>query len=364
MAEFDIIQRYFTRPTCAGVPDENAAHGIDLGIGDDAALIAPGLDGDSRLVVATDTLNQDVHFLPHTPAFDLGHRVLAVNLSDMAAMGAQPRWAQLALSLAQVDEAWLADFAAGFFALADPHGVSLTGGDTTRGPLAMTVTMIGTVPYAKALTRHGASAGEHLYVTGWPGEAAAGLALWRESAVTRATPADHPARTDTPPKNTAAGAGKLRGMAATRAYLRCRFSRPEPRVDFALGLRRQRLATAAIDVSDGLLGDADKLARASGVHLRIQQSSLPCSEALLQMMDRETALGLIQAGGDDYELLFTAPPQAAPAIAKLAERSGLGCTRIGEAVAPGTGAGQAPAVGLYDGERVLHIDQLGYEHFT
>ncbi len=336
MAEFDIIQRYFTRAGSAGV---------HLGIGDDAALITPDLaaadDDEQCLAVATDTLNEGVHFLPDTPAFDLGHRVLAVNLSDMAAMGARPRWAQLALTLPQVDQSWLARFAEGFFSLAEQHQVSLSGGDTTRGPLAMTVTIIGTVPCAGALTRGAANAGEQVYVTGWPGEAAAGLALSRERAL----------------------AGSP-GIAAARQHLRRRFSRPQPRVEFALALRRQGLASAAIDVSDGLLGDADKLARASGVCLRIQQSRLPCSDALLQVMARDAALGLIQAGGDDYELLFTAAPAAAPAIAALAEQSGLACTCIGEVVACAAGAERASAVGVYDGDRAIDVNQLGYEHFN
>src|SRR2546429_5891384 len=236
LSEFALIERYF-RGCGAQRPD------VLAGIGDDAALltVAP----DAELVAATDTLVAGVHFPHQSPPASIGHRALAVNLSDLAAMGARPAWALLALTLPDADEGWLAQFAAGFGALARAHEVALVGGDTTRGPLCVTVQLLGHVPRGEALRRCGGRAGDALFVSGTPGDAAAGLALEQ---------------------------GRLHASPEALAYLRERFLRPTPRI--ALGERLRRHASACIDVSDGLLGDAGKLADRSEEHTSELQSRL------------------------------------------------------------------------------------------
>ncbi len=227
LSESALIERYFR--ACGAQRAD-----VIAGVGDDAArLTSPG---DLELVAATDTLVAGVHFPLTSPASSIGHRALAVNLSDLAAMGARPAWALLALTLPAADEAWLGEFAAGLASLARAHDVALVGGDTTRGPLCVTVTLLGHVPPGAALRRSGARAGDALFVSGTPGDAAAGLALEQ---------------------------GRLRASAAGHAYLRERFLLPTPRM--ALGERLRAHASGCIDVSDGLLADAGKLAAASGV---------------------------------------------------------------------------------------------------
>src|SRR5712671_1588887 len=244
LSEFALIERYFS--TCgAQRPD------VLAGIGDDAALLA--VAPEAELVAATDTLVAGVHFPHQSPPASIGHRSLAVNLSDLAAMGARPAWALLALTLPDADEGWLAEFAAGFSALARAHEVALVGGDTTRGPLCVTVQLLGQVPRGEALRRSGGRAGDALFVSGTPGDAAAGLAL--EQGRLQA-PAEAPAE--------------------ALAYLRERFLLPTPRM--ALGERLRRHASACIDVSDGLLGDAGKLADASRAGVEISFGAVPVSE--------------------------------------------------------------------------------------
>jgi thiamine-monophosphate kinase len=282
--EFDIIAKYFVRRT--------TRQDVLLGIGDDAAVLS--VPADRRLVVAMDTIVDGVHFPLGTAAADVGYRALAVNLSDLAAMGAQPAWMTLSLSAPTSDAAWLDGFARGLFELADRYQVALVGGDTVKGPLVVTVQIAGSVETDGWLTRAGARPGDLLFVSGMPGEAAAGLAVIQ----------DH-----------------LPATSATQ-HLRQRFLRPEPRV--SLGRCLRGLASAAMDVSDGLLTDLDKLATASACGARIDIDSLPLSSALLQTFDRETCIDYALAGGDDYELLFTLPP---PLVHQLP--AGVACTQIG-----------------------------------
>ena len=270
--EFELIARWFERP----VDDP----GVLLGVGDDAALV----EADATLAVATDMLVEGVHFLPSIAPRRLGHRALAVNLSDMAAMGARPRWFTLALSLPQADAAWVAEFAEGLHACAGAHGVSLIGGDTTSGPLCICIQMIGDVPQTLALKRSGAGIGDAIYVTGTLGDAAAGLELAQQAA------AD----------------GELPEPSESRQLLD-RYEIPTPRIEAGLALRG--LASAAIDVSDGLVADLSWICAASDCAATIEVERLPLSTAL-QNYAPQRARTLALSGGDDYELCFTAPADA------------------------------------------------------
>ena len=319
LSESALIERYF-RGCGAQRPD------IIAGIGDDGALLA--VTGDAELVAATDTLVEGVHFPPGSPPASIGHRALAVNLSDFAAMGARPAWALLALTLPRSDESWLEEFAAGFSTLARAHEVALVGGDTTRGPLTVTVQLLGQVARGTALRRSGAQAGDALFVSGTPGDAAAGLAVEQ---------------------------GELREPAEALAYLRERFLWPTPRV--ALGERLRHYAGACIDVSDGLLGDAGKLAAASGAGVEITFEELPVSAELKQACGEQRARELALSGGDDYELLFAVHPGRLPALLAELPPESWGYQRIGAVRAePG-------AVVLRAGT-VMEFSHSGYQHFT
>jgi thiamine-monophosphate kinase len=280
-SEFELIRRYFARP----------APSAALGIGDDAALLRPG--SGTELAVSTDLLVEGRHFRAGAEARKLGHKALAVNLSDMAAMGATPRWATLAISLPAADEGWLAAFAEGFFALAARFGVELVGGDTTRGPRTVCVTILGEVPAGRALLRSGAAPGDEVWVSGELGGAALGL--------TRPD-LEHAAR---------------------------RLDLPEPRV--ALGERLRGLASAAIDVSDGFAQDLGHVLEASGVGAVVHYELLPKAPELKAAGDRRLEQRCVLSGGDDYELVFTAPAGRRDAIAALAPELGLALTRVGVA---------------------------------
>ena len=319
MGEFELIRRYF-----AGLGARRAD--VGLGIGDDAALLV--VPPDHELVACVDTLVDGRHFPKDTAAGDVGWRALAVNLSDLAAMGATPAWATLALTLPEADEEWLDDFAAGFAALAIAHSVALVGGDTTKGPLCITVQALGIVPAGQALKRSGARAGDLVYVTGWPGDAAAGLALLQ---------------------------GRLEGHGANRGALESKFRRPEPRVAF--GLRLRGIASACIDVSDGLAADLGQLCAASGVGARIRAAELPLSRALYALAGEARARDWALGGGDDYELLFTVAPEARARLAAVTGAIGApACHCIGEIV-----AGRGVRVIGERGELPL---PTGWDHFS
>ena len=316
LGEFELIRRYFSR---VGADRDD----VLLGVGDDAALVAPPPAG-QVLAMAVDTLVEGVHFLPDDPADSVGHRALAVNLSDLAAMGAAPAWCLLSLTLARTDEAWLEGFAQGMASLARMHGVALIGGDTTSGRLTVAVTVVGFVPAAMALRRDGARDGDVIFVSGSVGDAAAGLALRQ---------------------------GRIRVSGADARALQRRYLRPEPRV--ALGLALRGVASACIDVSDGLGGDLGKLCQASGVGADLQGDALPLSAELCRAVSGGRRRGLALAGGDDYELLFTVPPDRCTGLERLASVTPV--TRIGR-IRGGTGV-------RCDGMALEGEASHGFDHF-
>ena len=318
LSEFDLIERYFR-----GCGAKRAD--VRVGVGDDAAILE--CPAGAELVAAVDTLVDGVHF-PHGSApASIGHRALAVNLSDLAAMGARPAWSLLALTLPQADESWLSEFAAGMAALARAHDVALVGGDTTSGPLCVTVQVLGHVPRSAAMLRSGGRAGDAVFVSGTPGDAAAGLAIEQ---------------------------GRLPAGEDAAAYLRERFLYPAPRL--ALGECLRRYASACIDVSDGLLGDAGKLARASGCGVEIAHDEVPVSEALVQAVGQERARELALTGGDDYELCFSVRPAHVGRLLAELPPERWGYTRIGT-LREGPGADV-----LRDGG-VMSLSHSGYDHF-
>lgn len=323
--EFNLIDRYFS----ALSPPR---HDVVLGIGDDCALLKP--TPDKLLAVSMDTLVSGVHFLPDTDPVALGHKALAVNLSDLAAMGAAPAWVSLALTLPQVDETWLAGFCEGFGALARQHGVQLIGGDTTHGPLAITVQVQGWVEPAHALCRSGAQVGDAIFVTGTPGDAALGLALLQQD-----------------PKQ----ASLCAAAEPFRADLCRRLERPTARI--AQGLDLAGLAHAAIDVSDGLAQDLGHILQQSGVGADLWVERLPLSAALNSLPQRTDALALALGGGDDYELCFTVPPAQCAELKRRAAAWDCACTEIGRIRAePGLRC-------LWDDGSPFLLESAGYEHF-
>ena len=320
MSEFELIARHFARL--------GAERGdVRVGVGDDGAVVMP--PAARELVMVVDTLVESVHFPRGSPAASIGHRAFAVNLSDIAAMGAEPAWALLALTLPESDEAWLTQFARAAGDLCRRHGVSLIGGDTTRGPLSITVTLVGIVPIGVALERKGAQAGDAIFVTGSPGDAAAGLALEQD---------------------------RLHVVDPMSAQiLRDRFLFPTPRCEVGIALRG--LASACIDVSDGLGGDLEKLCAASGCGAEIDAAALPVSEALVAAVGRELAREYALTGGDDYELLFCVPASRLGAMTQ-AMAMGLGpVTRIGRLV-----SGNGVRVSARGG--VTQFSGSGFDHFA
>lgn len=314
MSEFDIIQRFFARP----------ALGATLGVGDDSALvrIADGME----LAVSTDTLVSGTHFLSDTDPYLLGHKTLAVNLSDLAAMGAVPRWATLAMSMPSVDENWLQRFSAGFFALAEEYDVELVGGDTTRGPLSLSVTIMGEVPEGEALRRDGAKVGDDVWVSGLLGMAALGLAHLQ---------------------------GNLTLSEDDRLSCLAALYQPQPRV--ALGLALRGIAHSAIDISDGLLADIGHILKKSNVGAALQFSAIP----KVKIYDIEESLfeHCVLAGGDDYELCFTAPAARDEEIKAIALKLQLPLTRIGS-----INVGKDCTVCTAEGN-IMNIRESGYDHF-
>ncbi|HXF78573.1 MAG TPA: thiamine-phosphate kinase [Usitatibacter sp.] len=316
-SEFELIARHFMRPT----PN------VVLGIGDDAALIdvTDGMD----LAVSTDTMVSGTHFFPDVDPENLGHKALAVNLSDMAAMGALPHWATLALTLPTVDHDWLAAFAKGFFDLADEFNVALIGGDTTRGPLTLTVTIMGEVAMGAALRRGGAKAGHDVWVSGTLGDAA--LAVAHRHGKLVLTEADY-------------------REAVMRLY------EPTPRVRLGQALRG--MATAAIDISDGLLADLGHICRLSHVGATVDLESIPVSAIGERHEKTDAGRTAIVAGGDDYELCFTASPNSRDSIEDLTDVLGVPLTRIGQ-IRRGKGVSLLGADG-----KAMKIDGRGFDHFS
>ena len=318
-SEFELIARHFTRATPSAV----------LGPGDDCALVAPAPG--MELALTTDMLVEGTHFLPDTDPGQLGWKTLAVNLSDLAAMGARPRWVLLAGALPNADESWIAAFADGFFKCAKRYGAEVIGGDTTRGPRCLCVTAIGELPAGSALRRDGARLDDDIWVSGQPGLAALGLALLQQ-------------RTTLPE------------MLAKRCILA--LQRPLPRVE--LGLRLRGIATSAIDVSDGLLADLGHILERSGLAADLFEGQFPLiPPGSVPKLAREAQIG----GGDDYELCFTTPIAARQQVVMLAAELDLPLWRIGYTV-PTTDARAIADIRLIDADgQPLPLPKKGFDHF-
>lgn len=314
--EFDLIARHFTRATPGAV----------LGVGDDCALLAP--TPGMQLAVTSDMLLEGRHFSPQDGPAGLGHKALAVNLSDLAAMGATPRWATLAIALPVADDAWLGAFARGLYRIADQYGIELVGGDTTRGPLTISITAIGEVPPGQALRRDGARPGDDVWVSGVLGSAALALA-YRQ--------------------------GRLFMEQVDAARVLPALYLPTPRVELGIALRG--IASSAIDVSDGLLADLGHILERSQAGATLEFAALPVLPVARAYLHETVARDCVLAGGDDYELCFTAPADTRDAVTAAGEAAGVAVTRIGAITAePGL-------VVTGDDGRPLAIDKTGYDHF-
>ena len=315
--EFDLIAKHFTRATPGAV----------LGVGDDCALLAP--TPGMQLAVSTDMLLEGRHFSPQDSPAGLGHKSLAVNLSDLAAMGATPRWATLAIALPDENDAWLTAFARGFFRMADLHGIELVGGDTTRGALTISITVMGEVPPGQALRRDGAQVGDDIWVSGVIGSAALALA-YRQ--------------------------GHLFMEQIDAAKVLPALYLPTPRIELGVALRG--LASSAIDISDGLLGDLGHILERSRVGATLEFSALPTLPVVQAYLHEAMARECVLAGGDDYELCFTAPASQHDAVRAAAASVGVAVTRIGHIHAE-------PGLTVIDANgQPLHVDKTGYDHFA
>jgi len=314
VAEFALIAKYFTRPVKA-----------DLGVGDDAALIRvrPGY----QLAVSADMSVAGTHFFADIDPFVIGWKSMAVNVSDMAAMGAEPKWATLSIALPEVDGSWLQRFSDGLFACADAFGVSLIGGDTTRGPLNIAINIMGEVPQGQALQRNGAQVGDDIWVSGMLGQAA----LWLQHRL-----------------------GKLDVHAEDVAALATAMHHPQPRV--ALGLALRGMATAALDISDGLLADLAHILEASAVGAELDWAAMPKPLLPLSSVTDTVLQQAVLAGGDDYELCFTAAPQHRDTLQALSTQLRLPLSRIGKVTAHA-------GLQVFNGEVRIDLSQKGYAHF-
>ena len=327
MGEFDLIQRYFKRPGRQAARDSLAS----LGIGDDCALLQPRPG--SQIAISTDMLVEGRHFFAGVEAEALGHKALAVNLSDLAACGAKPLAFTLALALPEANEDWLAGFSRGLFALADAHGCELVGGDTTRGPLNICITVLGEVPLqngaSSALLRSGARAGDDVYVSGHLGDARLALEVLR---------------------------GKLQVSDAVLLQARLRLECPLPRV--ALGQALRGIASSAIDVSDGLVGDLGHVLKASGVGATLQTHLVPSRLAPQAPLSPQQALAFVLAGGDDYELAFTAPAAARAAVTAAGASARTPVAHIGTIDAE-------PGLRLLDASGAVVVNHFAsFDHFN
>lgn len=316
--EFQLIERFFTGRS-------SPRRDVSLGIGDDCALVEA--TDNKSIAISCDTLVEGVHFYKAIPAHALGYKSLAVNLSDLAAMGAEPAWMTLALTLPDVDESWLSEFSDGLFEAAQYYGVSLVGGDTTRGPRSITITINGKVTKDQALTRSGARNGDWIYVTGTLGDSALGLDILR---------------------------GKVDASEADKAYLIKRHYYPTPRVLAGQSLRQ--LATSAIDLSDGLMSDIKHIIKSSNVGAVIDVDTLPLSASLENVMSGDKALSYALTGGEDYELLFTVPESQKGALETSLAHAGVKFSKIGQIT---TGE----QLKLFSNGEDFEAINCGFEHF-
>jgi thiamine-monophosphate kinase len=318
MNEFDLIRRYFAN-------SKPRRKEVICGIGDDAAIV--NIPKDHQIVITVDTLVEGIHFPRETSARDIGHKALAVNLSDLAAMGASPAWVTLALTMPKADEQWLQEFSEGFFNLAAQYAVDLIGGDTTRGPLSITVQAHGLVPQGQAVMRAGARPGDLIYVTNTLGNA--GLALGHLQK-------------------------KLQLSVQYQAESLARLNRPTPRIAESLLLRNK--ASAMIDISDGLAADLSHILQQSEVGATVHVEKIPCSHALLQTVSQEKAYQLALISGDDYELCFTLPPNHQLQLEHIMATKGYSITCIGEIQ-------KQPKLELLLNHKPFLLSRQGYEHF-
>ncbi len=318
--EFEIIDRYFARHALQR-PD------VDIGIGDDAAVVR--LPQDKRLVVTVDTIVEGVHFPADIGARDIGYRALAVNLSDLAAMGAEPAWAVMALTIPALNETWLEQFAEGFAELARSTNTALIGGDLVRGPLSVTITVHGILPADAGLTRSGASAGDVLYVTGTLGAAACGL-------------------------TTLVGTVSDKGDRDSSRVV-ANFLNPQPRLREGRDLLS--LASAAIDISDGLMIDIGRLVTASSVSASLDAGSIPVSDSVVTLCGDDAALQFALSGGEDYELCFAVPPDKVDELNHVSSSWSCGCTRIGN-------LDDGEGVHIWQDGTLMSVDRVGFDHFA
>ncbi|PPD54594.1 MAG: thiamine-phosphate kinase [Methylotenera sp.] len=317
--EFNLIHQFFTRPTTQ----------TDLSIGDDAALVS--VANGMQLAISTDMLVAGTHFFADCAPYQLGWKSLAVNISDMAAMGAQPKWATLAIALPNIDTHWLSQFSDGFFACASQHNVDLIGGDTTRGPLTISVQIMGEVPISKAIKRSGAQPNDDIWVSGELGNAALGLAYLQNTLAHNLLNADDLALC-------------LQALHA-----------PSPRS--ALGLSLRGIATSCIDISDGLLADLGHILNASNCGATLGLAAIPCINFLKSSLENPTIQDCILAGGDDYELCFTAPKSARESLTKISAQLNCPLTLIGE-ICIGTDLNVT-----YQNKKV-NVSKKGFDHFS
>ncbi|WP_426358460.1 thiamine-phosphate kinase [Pseudocolwellia sp. HL-MZ19] len=319
MKEFDLISRYFSQQTAK-------RKDVVLGIGDDCALLAPAEN--QHIAVTTDTLVAGVHFPENTSPRAIGHKAVAVNLSDLAAVGAEPTWISLALTLPNVDQEWISEFSIGVFELCEYYNVQLVGGDTTQGPLSITITAQGIVPKSKFIRRSTAKAGDWLYVTGELGDAA--LALQNVQ-------------------------GKVGLAESVKGQVFEQLDYPKPRVLAGQALRDY--ATSAIDISDGLLADLAHICKASEVGAKVILENVPISAAMLETLGREKAIELAVSGGDDYELLFSVSEDNKVGMETALSNLGIPHTCIGQLNR------QETITTVLDGEKVI-LNGQGFEHFA
>ncbi len=318
MTESELIEQYFLSKQ---VPDNS----IVLGIGDDAAVI--NIPADKQLVVSTDTLVSNIHFHPTDKAEDIGYKTLAVNLSDMAAMGAEPKWVSMSLTLPEINQNWLKAFSEGFFELANEHSLTLIGGDLCRGSLSVSIHIQGLVSKNKYVTRSGARVGDNIYVTGTLGDAAAALKLMHGGE----SSSDH-------------------------QYLKNRLLRPTARVE--AGLQLAGFVKSMIDLSDGLIQDLSHIIRGSAVGAEIFVDQIPLSESIKKLFAYEEALSLALNAGDDYELCFTAPEETGNFISKLFESLNCPVSKIG-IISDGNEIKL-----IKNGDPDFKLKSSGYQHFS
>ncbi|MEZ7719903.1 thiamine-phosphate kinase [Haemophilus paraphrohaemolyticus] len=320
MGEFDLIKRYFSR--------KSLQNGVSLSVGDDCAITS--IPSGYQLAITTDTLVEGTHFLPSISPADLAYKSVAVNLSDLAAMGATPTWMSLALTLPEIKEAWLAEFSQSLFAILDRYGVSLIGGDTTKGPLSITLTAQGFLPKNQGLFRHQAKVGDWIFVSGFLGDSAAGLDLLLQNR-------------------------KIENE--SDRYFIQRHLHPTPRVELGLALRS--FSCCALDISDGLLADLEHILERSQVGAEIYLENLPLSHHLCTQYEQTQAEKFALTGGEDYELCFTVSEEKREEMEQVLRSQGIKVTRIGQILPATSGLNL-----LKNGKKMALPTHIGFDHFS